>query len=364
MVDNFHEKQAKLIVNYSIAVKKGDKVLIRAPAAADPLIKELYKEIIIAGGHPFLMLHLEDLDPIFYEYAQPHQLDFKDPYYKYALETLEARIYILGSYNTRQNSSVPPEKIARRNAALRELFEIQTNRVAAKELRTNIAPFATSALAQEANMSRREFQRLIIRTLFLDKDNPVAEWRKVSKKQQVWKDYLDKVEELHIVGEDTDLKMSVSGRTWYNCDGKRNLPDGELFSAPVDDSATGEIRFAFPGIFQGNEINDIRLTFAKGKVVKAKAAQGEDFLQKIIQTDAGAERLGEIGIGTNPGVTKLTRSILFDEKMGGTIHLALGISFPEVGGTNKSGIHWDILAKPDEIYADNELIWKAGEFTI
>jgi aminopeptidase len=131
----------------------------------------------------------------------------------------------------------------------------------------------------------------------------------------------------------------------------------------VDDSATGDIRFAFPGIYQGNEIVDIRLTFAKGKVVKAKAAQGEDFLQKIIKTDAGAERLGEIGIGTNPGVTKLTRSILFDEKMGGTIHLALGIASQEVGGTNKSGIHWDILAKPDEIYGDGELIWKAGEFT-
>jgi aminopeptidase len=342
-----HEKQAKLIVNYSVEVGKGDKVIIRGDSPAEPLIREIFK-----------------LSYLYYRYAQDHQLDYSPEYRKHLYETADCDIAIIAYPNPRYLSNIPPEKISRRRAALIELGTIHDKRAAAGELRWNLSPFASTGLAQEAGMSRLEYEELIYKALLLDKPNPVEEWKAVSAKQARWVEYLNKLEELHITGEDIDLRLSVAGRRWENCNGKRNLPDGEIFSAPVEDSVTGYIRFNFPGIYQGNEIEDIRLKFEKGKIVEAKALKGENFLQAIIKTDPGAERLGEIGIGTNFGIAKLTREMLFDEKMGGTIHLALGSGYPEVGALNKSGIHWDLLAKPSEIYGDGELFWKDGKFVI
>ncbi|MHA2272295.1 MAG: aminopeptidase [Candidatus Hodarchaeales archaeon] len=347
MSSMLHEKQAKLIVNYSVEVGKGDKVIIRGDSPAEPLIREIFK-----------------LSYLYYRYAQDHQLDYSPEYRKHLYETADCDIAIIAYPNPRYLSNIPPEKISRRRAALIELGTIHDKRAAAGELRWNLSPFASTGLAQEAGMSRLEYEELIYKALLLDKPNPVEEWKAVSAKQARWVEYLNKLEELHITGEDIDLRLSVAGRRWENCNGKRNLPDGEIFSAPVEDSVTGYIRFNFPGIYQGNEIEDIRLKFEKGKIVEAKALKGENFLQAIIKTDPGAERLGEIGIGTNFGIAKLTREMLFDEKMGGTIHLALGSGYPEVGALNKSGIHWDLLAKPSEIYGDGELFWKDGKFVI
>ncbi len=363
MSSMLYEKQAKLIVNYSVEVRKGDKVIIRGDSPAEPLIREIFKQTIIAGGLPILLIELEDLSYLYYRYAQDHQLDYSPEYRKHLYETADCDIAIIAYPNPRYLSNIPPEKISRRRAALIELSTIHDKRAAAGELRWNLSPFASTGMAQEAGMSRLEYEELIYKALYLDKPDPVEEWKSVSAKQARWVDHLNKLEEIHITGEDIDLHLSVAGRRWENCDGKRNLPDGEIFSAPVEDSVTGNIRFNFPGIYQGNEIEDIRLKFEKGKIIEAKALKGEHFLQAIIKTP-GADRLGEIGIGTNFGITKQTREILFDEKMGGTIHLALGSGYPEVGAMNKSGIHWDILAKPSEIYGDGELFWKDGKFVI
>ncbi|MFX0113666.1 MAG: aminopeptidase [Candidatus Hodarchaeota archaeon] len=364
MTGIMYEKQAKLIVEYSVGVKKDEMVLIQGPAVAEPLLKEIYKQALLAGGHPTLLVGLEDLAPLYFRHAQDHQLEHQSPIRKYVIETIDCDINIIGDYNTRDLTSVPPEKLSRRAVANKELWQIHSNRAATGELRWNLSPFATSGGAQEASMSRLEFEELIKETLLLDREDPIAEWKTIAAKQQMWVEYLNKAKEIHIVGEDIDLKMSVAGRQWENCNGKKNLPDGEIFSAPTDDSTNGEIRFKFPGIYYGKEIEDIRLKFEKGRVTDAKALKGQELLQTIIKTDPGAERLGEIGIGTNPGVTKLTKNILFDEKMGGTIHLALGMAYKEIGGTNESSIHFDILAQPDEMYADGELFWKKGEFTI
>ncbi len=364
MTDLMYEKQAKLIVNYSIGVEKGKKVMIRGPAIAAPLIREILKEVIIAGGHPITFVELEDTDTIFFRYAQDHQLDYLSPFHKYLYENIDCTIGIWSEYNTRHLTSTPPEKISRTQAASKEIFEIHERRSASGELKWNGSPFATPGIAQEASMSTLEFRELIEKTLYLDKEDPVKEWKRVSATQQRYVDFLNGKNNIHIIGEEIDLKMSVEGRKWENCDGKRNLPDGEVYSAPVDDSTKGIVRFKFPGIYYGKEIEDIRLQFEKGKVTEAKALKGEDLLQTIIKTDPGASRLGEIGIGTNKGVTKLTRDILFDEKMDGTIHLALGMAYKEIGGTNESSIHWDILAEPDEMFADGELFWKKGKFLI
>ena len=364
MADIIYEKQAKLIVNYAVSVKKDDMVLIQGSAVAEPLIREIYREILLAGGHPTLKMQFEDLETLYYTLAQDNHLDHVSPFAKYSEENVDCIIAISSAYNTRSLTSIPPEKLSRKAAANREISEIFAKRSGIGELKWNISPFATSGMAQEASMSRLEFEQLIVKTLLLDKDDPVKEWKEISAKQQQWADFLNKMKQLHIVGEDIDLRMSVAGRTWENCDGKKNLPDGEIFSAPVDDSTNGKIRFKYPGIYYGKEIEDIRLKFENGKVIEAKALKGEELLQTIINTDDGSKRLGEIGIGTNPGVTQLTRNILFDEKMGGTIHLALGMAYQEVGGTNKSSIHWDLLAQPSEIYGDGKVFWKDGNFTI
>lgn len=364
MTNMLYEKQAKLIVNYSVEVAKGDKVIIRGESPAEPLIREVFKQTIIAGGHPILLIELEDLSYLFYRHAQDHQLDYPPEYRKHLYETVDCDIAILAYHNPRYLSNVPPEKISRRRAALIELSTIHSKRAAAGELRWNLCPFPSTGMAQEAGMSRLEYEELIYKALYLDKTNPVEEWKAVSAKQARWVEYLNKVEQLHIIGDDIDLQLSVAGRTWDNCDGKKNLPDGEIFSAPLEDSAMGYIRFKFPGIYEGNEIEDIRLKFKKGKVIEARALKGEELLQAIIKTDPGAERIGELGIGTNYGITKQTREMLFDEKMGGSIHLALGSGYPEVGALNESGIHWDLLAQPSEIYGNGELFWKDGKFVI
>ncbi|NIO21880.1 MAG: aminopeptidase, partial [Candidatus Aenigmarchaeota archaeon] len=200
----------------------------------------------------------------------------------------------------------------------------------------------------------------------LDKENPIAEWEKIHLKQEVICEYLNQVSELRIVGEDTDLNFKVQDRKWINCDGKENMPDGEIFTAPIENSANGTIRFTFPGIVAGREVEDITLTFKDGKVVKASAVTGDDLLQQLLMVD-GVDRIGEAAIGTNNGITKFTKNMLFDEKMGGTIHIALGNSYPESGGQNKSAIHWDILKdmrKEGELYADGNLIYKNGEFRL
>ena len=361
---SMYEKQAKLIVKYAVEVQKDDSVLIQGPAIAEPLIKEIYQQVLISGGHPILNLGLKDLQTIFFRFAKDHQLDHPSPYKKFLVEHIDCLIAILGAYNTRELTNIIPEKLARVSQANKEIAEIHSKRAASGDLRWNLSPFATSAQAQEASMSRLEYEDMILKTLFLDKDDPIKEWQSLSAVQQQYVEFLNGTEEIHILGEDIDLKLSVKGRTWINSDGKHNLPSGEVFTSPVEDSIVGHIRFKYPGIYSGQEIEDIQLILDEGKVTKASALKGEELLQTIIKTDPGAQQIGEIGIGTNSGVTQLTRNMLFDEKMSGTIHLALGRSFPETGGMNKSTIHWDILAQPEEMYADGTLFWKNGKFII
>jgi len=223
------------------------------------------------------------------------------------------------------------------------------------------------AFAQEGNMGTMEYKEFVYNALALDKDDPVAYWQSVKKEQEAIVEVLRTGKELRIVGEDTDLVMSIEGRGWINACGDKNLPDGEVFTSPVEDSVNGTIRFTYPGIFMGKEVEDIALTFEKGVVIKATAAKGQDLLDHILGIDEGAKRLGEIAIGTNPGITKFTKNILFDEKLTGTIHCALGNGFEESGGKNESAIHWDILAdmtKGGKIFADDELFYENGKFLL
>ncbi|MFO7619371.1 MAG: aminopeptidase [Thermoplasmata archaeon] len=365
MPDPRIEKLAKLVVNYSVYCKKNDMVLIRAPAKAEPLALEMYREVLRAGGHPIMMGTFSGTDEIFFKEAKDHQLDWASPYGKFLYEKINCLIGISAPDNTRALSNTDSKRMARAAAAGKEAREIFSKRSAKNELKGCGLAFPSNALAQEASMSLAEYEDFVYSACLVDKKDPVAEWKKVSKKQQSMVDYLDKVSKLEFYGEDTDIKMSVKGRKWINSDGKHNMPSGEVFSAPVENSVEGKIRFTFPGIYMGKEIEDITLEFRKGKVVKARAAKGQELLDNLLKVDEGASRLGEVAIGTNDGIKKFTRNILFDEKLGGTIHMAIGNAYLECRAKNKSAIHWDIIKdmrKGGEIYADGILIYKNGKW--
>ena len=363
MVDPRIGKLAKLCVQYSVEVKPKEKVLIQGTDLAFPLINEIYKECLLCESYPEIIPRL-DVDYTYYKHAKEHQLRFVSPFQKFILENIDVSIGIFCDPSPKRLSNIDPAKIKVRRASQRELTEIYLKRMAEGKFRWTGLPFPVAAQAQEAAMSLAEYEDFVYNSCLVDKEDPIAEWKRIHREQVNICDFLNQVSELRIVGEDTDLTLSVKGRKWVNCSGKKNMPDGEVFTGPIENSTNGTIRFTFPGIFSAREVEDITLTFKEGKVVKAKAAKGDELLQELLKID-GADRIGEFAIGTNYGITQFTKSMLFDEKMGGTIHMALGLSIPESGGLNKSALHWDILKdmkKEGEIYADSTLFYKNGEF--
>ncbi|WP_103896650.1 aminopeptidase [Caloramator fervidus] len=366
-MDRRIEKLADVLLNYSLKIKKGDKLLISGGEATLPLIKAVYKKAIELGAFPQVDIGIEDLTEMLLKYGSEEQITYVPESQKRAFETVDAILTIWGDVNTRFLTNVDASKMKLRSRGRKELMEIFHKRMANKELRWCGTQFPTHANAQEASMSLSEYEDFVYGAGFIYEDDPVARWMQIKKEQEKICEYLNKKETLRIVSKDTDITMSIKGRKWINCCGEENFPDGEVFTSPVEDSVNGYIRFSFPGIYAGREIEDIYLEFKDGKVVKAKAAKGEDLLLELLETDEGAKFLGEVAIGTNYGIQKFTKNMLFDEKIGGTIHLAIGRAFPEAGGKNMSSIHWDMLCDMKEegkIYADGELIYEKGQFLI
>jgi aminopeptidase len=369
MINKFYENLAKLVVNYSIKVKEGDRVFITGPAFAKELFQALYVEIIKSGGHPFPLPQIEGIGELRYKYASEEQLMYVDPILKLMLKEIDGYIIIQGDYNTRKLSLIDPEKIAKSQGSPdnRELLEILMDRIGKRNLGYLIVPFPCNSLAQEANMDLFSYFDFVQNALLLNKDDPVKEWSEIDEKQQKICEFLKTVDKIQVIGEDTDLVLSVKGRKWINCSGQLNLPDGEICTGPLENSANGHIRFTYPGLYQGNEIENIYLDFKDGKVLKATAEKGEKLLKEILKIE-NADKLGEFAIGTNYGITHFTKNILFDEKLGGTIHLALGAGIEEAGSKIKSAIHWDILKdmKPSgsKIVADSKVIYEEGKWKI
>jgi len=358
------EKLAKLATEYCLPVSKGMKIGIMGNVVATPLIQQVYKHVLLRGGYPVMRPEIDGLAEIFYAHGSEEQIAFVSPFDKFFMAETDGLINIFAETNVKRLSGVPPEKIKKRMASQREVMDLYSKHVKIGGL--SIIPYPTLAFAQEAEMSLFEYEDFAAKACFLDKPDPVKEWKSLSKRQEKTVQILSKAENVRFVGEDTDLKLNVKGRTWVNCDGHINMPDGEIFTGPIENSAQGQIRFTYPGIYAGREIIDITLTFKNGKVVKAKAEKGQELLQQLLKTDAGAKRIGEIAIGTNAGIDRFTKNMLFDEKMGHCIHLALGRSIAMSGGKNQSSIHWDILKdmKKGEIYADKKLIYEKGRFVL
>jgi len=344
MKDPRLEKLAQVLVHYSTAVKPGELVVIGSGAPAEPLIRELWREIIKAGGHPHLRLGLSGLNEIFYACASEEQLDFVSPLAKYEIETFDKRIGIGAPENTRSMTNVDPAKQARVTKAHKPIFDRTMERTAKGDYSWVATMYPTNAAAQDAEMSLANFEDFVFGAGLLDRDDPVAAWKEVSAKQQKIVDYLNTAKKVHLeAANGTDLTFSVEGRKWINCDGRINFPDGEIYTGPVEDSINGTVAFSFPGIMGGREVDGIRMTYEKGRVVRATAQKGEEFLLKMLDQDQGARGMGEFAIGVNYGIQRFIRNTLFDEKIGGTIHIAVGAGYPETGSVNKSGLHWDMV---------------------
>jgi len=367
MADIRIEKLADLLVNYSIAVKPGDTVAIQAGIVAEPLVKALYTRVVQAGGHPQLLLSIPGADEALYRYGKDEQLKFVPPHIKLIYETYDCRIAILSDQNTKELSAIDPAKTVLRAQARTGLMKTMMQRTAAGKFRWVVAPYPTYAYAQDAEMSLADYEDFVYGACMPDMDDPIGYWKKIKTKQTKITNWLKPKSTVHVTGKDTDLTLSIKGRKFISCHGDKNMPDGEVYTGPVENSAEGHVYFSYPAIYNGREVTGVRLWFKKGKVVKATADKNEDFLNKTLDTDAGSRFLGEFAIGTNEGIQQFTREILFDEKIGGSFHMALGAGYPETGSKNESAIHWDMvcdLRDGGQITVDDTLFYKNGKFVI
>jgi aminopeptidase len=365
MIDNRLEKLATILTRYSLNLKKNDLFRISGSYLAAPLIQEVYRQAVKLGAHPFTHIGIDGLSEIFYLHASEQQLTYVSPLSKFEIERIDASLSIISPENTRDMTNIDPKKQAMSSAAHYQIHEIFMNRAAKKDLRWCITQYPTQAQAQDAEMSLADYEDFIFNAAHVQAKDPINYWRTVHRDQEKIRSFLNKKKIVHVIAKDTDLKLSVAGRKWINCSGRENFPDGEVFTGPIETSAEGHISYSFPGSYNGREVNDIELWFKKGAVVKATASKGEELLRTMLAMDPGAKQLGEFAFGTNYGVKNYTKNTLFDEKIGGTIHLAVGSGYPETGSKNKSSLHWDMvcdLRKNGEVYADDELIYKNGHF--
>jgi aminopeptidase len=364
-LDDRVQRLAEVLVDYSAAVGQGDLVLVEAPPLAEPLVRELYRRALEAGAHPRTRVSLGALLETLMFDGSEEQLDWENPARLEDIERADVRIAVSAPSNTKALTSVAPERQARYARAHERLKHRYLERAAAGELRWTVTAYPTKAAAQDAEMSLAEYEDFVYRAAFLDADDPPARWEEFGARIERIAAFLRGKRELRIVADGTDLTLGVEGRNWIVSRGHENLPDGEVFTAPVETTVEGEIRFTYPAVYQGREVEDVRLTFRGGEVVEATAARGHELLEAMLDVDEGARRAGEFAFGLNPAVGVFTRNILFDEKIGGTVHLALGTAYPECGGTNRSGLHWDMicdLRTGSEVYADGELVYRDGAF--
>ena len=363
-------KWAETLIGYSLDLQPQEQVLIRVDEAGLPLAKEVYRAALRAGAYPSVQVAADGFDEIFLTTASDDQLQWVSPVRKLEYETMDALCSISAPFNTSALAGVAPDKQARAQRANQAVRKSLFERAAAGKAKWNVTLYPTQGAAQNAKMSLSDYEAFLFQAMLLDQPDPAAAWRAFSAEQQRYVDYLSHVERLRFVATDTDLTMRVGGRKWVNSDGHKNFPSGEVFTGPLEDSVNGVVRYTFPTAHLGHEVDDVRLTFEDGRVVKAEAARGQEFLETMLDSDSGARILGEVAIGNNYGVQQFTRNTLYDEKIGGTFHLALGNSYPETGGTNVSAVHWDMVcdmrpgAGGGAIYADEVLVHENGVWKI
>ncbi len=361
------ERWAHTLVHYCLYLKAGETVAIRATPLAAPLIEAVYREVVRVGAHPLPLIEMESLEEILLREGNESQLATISPVLAATVEYVDAQLTIGSKGNTKSLSNIDPVRLAIRRQAGQAMQKTRRNREQAGKFRWSLTLYPTEAYAQDAEMSLREFEEFVFDTCFLNDPDPIARWQEISAQQQRLVDWLKGHRHVHINGADTDLALSIKDRVFINSDGKRNFPSGEFFTGPVEDSANGVITFDIPASYEGHAIEGVRLVFREGKVVEASARQGQAFLDQMLELDAGARFLGEFAFGNNARMTRGIKNTLFDEKLGGTVHLALGASYPETGGLNHSALHWDMvcdLRRAGEVWVDDVLFLKDGKILV
>jgi aminopeptidase len=350
---------ARVLAGYCLDAQPGQQVVVRAGAAAAPLVLAVQRELLEREAWPLLRVELPGADEGFWAAARDRHLDGFAPAELAEAEATDASLAIMAPENTNALAGIDPARMARAARARAPIRE------AALRRRWSLTYWPTPASAQQAGMGTGEFATFVERAVFLDREDPVAAWGELRAFQAELIERLAPAEEIRIQAEGTDLRLRVAGRTWINSDGRRNMPSGEVFTGPHETSAEGRIRFTVPSSPRGVVVEGVELELREGEVVAARAERGDGYLQATLETDAGARRLGELGIGTNFGIDRPVGAILFDEKIGGTVHLALGRSYPETGGTNESAVHWDLicdLRRGGRLSADGADVMVDGEF--
>ena len=367
MIDPRVANLAKILVGYSVQVKEGETCLIEGPTAAEPLIAAVYEEVLGAGGHPVVSMSFEGQQATYFDRASDEQLEWVSPLAVWGADEADCRVAIGADTNTRALSGVSPERQTKRQAATRPLMESTMRRSAEGTHRWVYTIFPTNAYASDAEMSLAAFEDFYFAACLADSGDPLENWKKASEETRRLAERVNGSSEVRITGDGTDIRLGVEGRTFIPCYGDRNMPDGEFFTGPVEDSVEGEVSFHLPAMVGGREVAGVKFRFEGGRIVDASATQGEEFLIKLIDTDDGSRRLGELGIGTNYKIDRGTRDVLLDEKIGGTVHMAVGASYPESGGVNESAVHTDLvcdLRQGGKIEVDGETIQEDGKFVV
>jgi len=356
---------AQILVRYSTRVQRGDVCVIQSTTTAEPLVQAAYEEVLRAGGLPIMQVSTEGASAAFYDLASDEQLDWIPPTAQWAAENADVRIAIMADANARELSQIEPARQSRAQKARKPLMETSMRRAAEGEYRWALTLFPTNAYASEAGMSLAGYEDFYYAACLVNDSDPVTAWQRQSDEVNRLAAWIEGREEVRIRAPGTDVTLNVGGRTFIPCTGEHNMPDGEFFTGPVEDSAEGEVAFSFPATYGGREVAGVKLRFREGRVVDASAERGEAFLLETLDTDEGARRLGELGIGTNYGIATGTKEILLDEKIGGTVHMAIGMSYPESGGKNDSAVHWDMvcdLRQGGSIEVDGIELQRDGRF--
>jgi aminopeptidase len=359
--DDLITRWADLLVDYCLRVAAGETILIASEWEARPLVEACYKAVVLRGAHPLCRLDLPGLSEFFLRNATDQQLAFVPPVSLYEAQVVAGRIRIAAESDTRAMSRVDPKRQAALDRARDPI------RKAARVHRWVLTQYPTTAYAADADMSLQEYEGFVAGAMFLDRPDPVAAWKELGRRQAGLVEVMNGVKTVRIEADETDLTLSVAGRTWINSDGRRNMPSGEIFTGPVEASPRGRLKCGFPVCRDGRALQGIALEFEGGQVVSARAEEGEDYLLSMLDLDPGARRLGELGLGLNADIARFTGSILYDEKIGGTVHLALGQSYPETGGLNESALHWDLIVDTragGRITADGQVVMEDGVWRV
>lgn len=360
-------KYAQLLVRYCLSIKEGERLYVSTTTLAEPLVREVWREALRAGAIVEVDMAFREKGRILYAEANDAQLQYISPIYRQAMEEFDCYLNIMAPFNLREDQNAESGRIAVRREAMKELSKTYFERTAVKALKRNLCQYPTLANAQEAGMSLEEYEQFVFGACRLFEEDPATAWLEVRQLQQHIVDFLNKKESVRYLGEGIDISFSTKGRTWINSDGQTNMPSGEVYTSPVEDSVNGTIHFTYPIVYAGHLVEGVTLWVRNGQVEKWEAKRGKEMLDNVFNNVVGARHFGEAAIGTNYMIDRFTKNILFDEKIGGTVHMAIGQSYLQTGGKNQSAIHWDMIAdmkNGGQIFADGEKIYEGGKFLL